>query len=703
MNNRQEVYDLMKENVLSYGRYTITDRAIPSLEDGLKNIHRRILWSMNLDKLSHDKARTKSINASGSVLRFSPHGDSSVYDAMVRLANDSVNYQLVDGKGAFSSHTSRDVQAGSPRYTESRLSKISKELLDNINKNAVDMSLNYDDTKEEPTVLPSKFPLILINQNSGIAMGISSDIASFNMRDVFNNTRNILEGKPTFAMYPDFSTGGYVEKNEDIAEQIKKTGKGSFTLRAKYEIDSEDNIIITEIPYSTTRESVEETIMKLYKKGEFQEIQSINDISGKDGLGIEIVTKKNSDNQLLMQKLYKRTPLQSNFPCQFYVLYKNKPHMLGTDAILERWINFRIETIRRVAEFELQGSNDKLHLMEGLMILLSDVEKAVEIVKNSDNEKKAIADLMNGFDITECQAQSVADLKIRNLNKGYLKNKVKDLDELKKKISKLEKLLKSDSAVKKMIVTELNNIEKEYGKDRLTEVSEFENVDIPNNNEPEDYNVRVFVTKENYIKKIPLTSLRGDYNIKLKHEDEIISETNTTNTEEVLIFTDKQNVYKKRLYELPDSKPSDLGQFLPNLIELEQSESILAVLPLNNEHSSILIGFEDGKVAKITNDAYRTKNNRSVLRSAYADKTALLFRTISEDVDLMAVSTDTKSVLMNTEKFTAKGTKKTQGNAFIKLREGQKVDRYIINPDFEDKEYYRIQNAGVGKNNRGEI
>src|SRR5690606_35962909 len=402
--------------------------------------------------------------------------------------------------------------------------------------------------------------------------------------------------------------------------------------------------------------------------------------------------KKNTDVKQLMSKIYKHTEMELNYHCDYWVIYEDKPYHLGTDDILLKWMQFRAKTIKRVKEYELEGNNKKLHVLYGLQKVLLDIDKAIDIIKNSE-DSAMISNLQKAFSVDEEQAKIVADIKLRNLTKTYIEGRTREIKQLESNVLKLKNIINNKKEIAKIMLDELAEIKAKYSEERQTKIVDKEEIVVYNEtaeSKVEEYNVRVFVTKDNYIKKIPLTSLRGDFAIKTKHDDEVILEVETTNSEEVLIFTDKRNVYKKKLHELPDSKPSDLGVYLPSSIGITNEETILSVIPLSEKDKYILIGFEDGKVAKVDVDSYRTKQNRSVLRNGYADKTPILFKAISEDVDLITISTNEKAVLMNTDTINSKSSKTTQGTTFIKLKTDNIVREYIVEPEIEDKEYYRL-------------
>lgn len=701
MNRKMELHRLIKGTTTSYQRYTIRRRAIPRISDGQKPIHRRIMFSMYSDGLRYDKYRLKSNPVAGAVLRFSPHGDASVYGAMVRLANDSVVYNTIDGKGAFSSITSRDVPAGGSRYTEARLGYVAEELFDGINKDAVDFMLTYDEKRKEPVTLPAKLPFILMNPNKGIASGIATEIPSFDLKDLRDNIELLLNGKEPNLMYPTFATGGYVLRDEGVAKQVADTGRGAYVLRARYKVEGE-SIIITELPYGSTVEAIIDRIYSLKdnKDPDVSDITYINDDTNKDGLQLRIETKKGTDKDNLMKILYQKTLLQSNFSCNLYALDNNdNPKLWGTTDILLEWIKFRADVIKRIALFDITKKSERLNILIGLRNSISILEKLINIIKDS-HEDKVVENIVNlGFN-TE-QAEFIAELKLKQLNKTYIEKQIKSISILENEIADLTKLAKTKKLIAKKIIDDIDSaIEKHYIERQTEILDEFDSkIDRESIEVAQDYNIRVITTKDNYVKKIPLTSLRGASKIKFKDGDEPIFDIETTNSEELLIFTNKQNVYKKKFTDIEDNKPSDLGSFIPPIINLESGEEIISIIPLSSDTENILVGFSDGKVAKISVSAYRTKQNRSVLKNALADKEVLLMLPMKkdEDIDIMSISTDSKTIVMNTSVINAKGSKTTQGSTFQKLKGDNTVDRYIHNLDIEDLEYYRVTSAGIGK------
>ena len=688
--------DIVTDNMGEYSTYVLLQRAIPDIRDGLKPSYRRALWAMK--EMGATKL-TKSANIAGEVMRYHPHG--STYPTMVGMAQkDGQLNPYIIGKGNFGSHAS-ELMYASDRYTEMKLSDISLDMMSDTNKDGIDFIDNYDSTRKMPEVFPVRYPSILAYAQSGIGVGFSSSIPSFNTIELNEAVIKFIESGEKTLLIPDFGTKGYVIKDKSIVKSINEDGRGSIKQRAKAEIEGME-IIITEVPYGTTKEKIIKRIKDLIRQDKLKEVRDIEDGSGLAGLEIIVTAKRGTDMELLLEKLYQDTPMETSYSANMMVLNTDGlPELMGVWDIIEEWLVWRRGVIHRMLEHDTKIKKRNLEILYGLDIIKDDLEKVVEIIRKS-TDKNVIKNLMDEFGLSKMQAERIAELKLRNLTTTFIKKQIDSIGKLEKAVSKNEKAMKSDTIKNKMIIKDLEDINNKFGKERHSEIitkSEVEEnrVEIPVEDEFGDYNVRVFITEEHYIKKIPLTSLRGASDIKTKHSDEIIHEVETTNVEEVLIFTDKGNVFKKRLYELPDHKPSDLGTYVPSIIDLAKDERILYITALNSEHSSILIAFEDGRVAKVDIDAYRTKTNRSVLRNAFADKTPLLFKVLSEDIDLMAIAEDEKTVLLNTEIISSKATRGTQGNIFIRLRDDVKVKEYRVNPDFDNVEYYRLKSAGTGK------
>ena len=587
--------------------------------------------------------------------------------------------------------------------TEARLGYVAEELFGGINKNAVDFMLTYDEKREEPITLPASVPFILMNPNEGIASGIATKIPSFDLKDLRDNIELLLNGKEMNLMYPTFATGGMVLRDEEIAKQVELTGRGAYLLRAKYHIE-ENSIIITELPYGVTVESIADRIydLKNKKDKDVADIVYINDDTDKNGLQFRIDAKKNTDKENLMKILYQKTQLQATFPCNLYTLDNNdNPKLWGTKNILLEWIKFRADVIKRIALFDIEKKKQRLNILMGLKSAVEELDKVIEIIKTS-KEELVVENLMSTFNFNLEQAEFISELKLRQLNKTYIDKQTKSIKEIEKEIKNLEKLASTKKLIAQEILRGIDEAIKKHYIERRTEiVNHFDTqIDRKAIEEASDYNVRVIITKDGYIKKIPLTSLRGNFKIKFKDGDEVLTDIETLNSEEVLVFTNLYNVYKKKMSGIQDTKPSDLGTFMRNEISMDKEEYIISIVPLSEEIKDILIGFRDGKVAKISTEAYRTKTNRQILKNAFANKEVLFVKGISEDFDLMSVSSDTKTIIMNTSKVVSKASKTTQGVTFQKLKDGTMVDKYLLDlSDFseEDIEYYTISNPGVGK------
>lgn len=688
--------DIVTDKMGEYSTYVLLSRAIPDVRDGLKPSYRRILWAMKQMKATR---LTKSANISGEVMSYHPHGDT--YPTMVGMAQtDAQHNPYIIGKGNFGKHSS-EIAYGASRYTEAKLSDISIDMMSEVDKDGVDMIDNYDGTKKIPEVFPVKYPSVLAYAQSGIGVGFSSSMPSFNTIELCEATIRYIEEDKKTMLVPDFGTRGYVVKDNDIIKSINNDGRGTTHIRAKAEIDG-NKIIVSEIPYSTTQQKVIKGIISLSKNGRLNEVRNVEDLSGRKGMKIVITAKRGVDMDIFLEKLYQMTPMQSTYSANMMVVNnKGLPELMGVWSIIDEWLEWRRTVVTRMLKHDKQLKETQLKVLKGLDIIKDDIDEVISVIRKSTDDN-IIDNLVKEFGLTEFQAKRTSGLRLRNLTTTFIKKQLKALAETSEAIKELDKAIKDDAIKDGIIIGDLRGVIKRFGKERQSQIISKKKVQkkkakIPTEPEYEDYNVRVYITEEHYLKKIPLTSLRGNFDIITKQSDEIIHEVETTNGEEVLIFTDKQNVYKKRLHEIEDSRPSDLGIFLPSEIELEKDENIIHVAPLSSEHSNVIVGYSDGKVAKIDLEAYRTKQNRSVLRNAYADKRAILFKVISEDIDLMAISSDTKTVLISTEIISSKATRATQGNNFIRLRDGEHVDKYIVEPEMENSEYYRVKSTSVGK------
>lgn len=688
---------------MPYAMSVIISRAIPEI-DGFKPSHRKLLYTMyKMGLLSG--AKTKSSNVVGQTMKLNPHGDMAIYETMVRLTrgNEALLHPLVDSKGNFGKQYSRDMAFAAPRYTEVKLDSICEYIFYDINKNTVDFVDNYDSTTKEPVLLPAAFPNILVNPNQGIAVGMASNIASFNLKEVCEATMayiknpncDVLDYMPA----PDFSTGGILLYNKKEMEQIYKTGRGSFKLRAIYNYDKKNNCIeITQIPYTTTIEAIMDKIVDLVKSGKVREVADIRDETDLGGLKLVIDLKRGIDPKLFMTKLYKMTPLQDSFSCNFNLLIHSKPMVLGVSSILNEWVCFRINCIRRQIKFDLDEKSAKLHLLKGLKKILLDIDKAISIIRHTELESMVVPNLMKGFDIDKIQAEFVAEIKLRNLNKEYLLKRTEEIGKLTDEISNLRQILESDKAIKKIICDQIREVAKKYGKERKTKlVSENEVSHYTEEEFIEDYQLKLFLTNESYIKKISLASLRSSGSEhRLKEGDYIVQIEECSNKCELLLFSDKCNVYKTKVHELPDSKISVMGDYLSNLLNMEPNEKIIFIHPTTDYSGSFLFAYENGKMAKVPVSAYVTKTNRKRLTNAYYSKSPIIdIKFLSnEDLDLIAYSDLGKALCFNTSKIPLKTTKTTMGVQVMLSKKSSKLKmiKPALQSKIEDIEYYRTKN-----------
>jgi DNA gyrase subunit A len=700
---KQPITDALKVNYMPYTAYVILERALPEI-DGFKPSQRRILYTMYKMGLLKG-ARKKSQGIVGSTMFLHPHGDGAIYETMVRMARDAeaLLIPFIDSKGNFGKQYSRDMQYASARYTEARLQPIAKELFEDINKNTVDMVDNFDGEMKEPRLLPVTFPTILVNPQSGIANGMASSIAPFNLAEVIDFVVAYIKNPKVdvldYIKAPDFPTGGNIIYNKAKMEDILKTGRGSVDIRATYRFEK-NAIIFEELPYTTTFEAVIDKITQLVKEGKIKDIVDINDIYGLHTKGIEITVKNSTNKELLVEKLFKMTPLQSSYSCNFNIVVDGRPKVLGVKEIIGEWVKFRANAVKRGASFDKEKKDHKKRMLEALKQVLLDVDKAVAIIRETKKNADVVANLQSAFGIDEEQAEFVAEIKLRHLNKEYLIQRISEIETLEKEIAELDDLINNKVTLAKLIINQLKSIKKNYGearKSQIIEATELPTIETETI-QVDDYNVKVFITKEGYLKKIPLTSLRGNFNIKVKDGDKIVSEIETTNNSDILVFTDKQNVYKYKSYELEDHKPSVLGEYLPTMLGLK-GEEILFTTVTNDYKGYLIVGFEDGKVAKIDLSAYETKQNRSMLKNAYADKKALFFKHIDEDVEILAVSSIDKALVFNTSMINPKTSKTTIGVQVMKSKNDSYVKSYHNINFFEEPEveYYRTSGAGVGK------
>lgn len=697
----QQIVDTLEKNYMPYAMSVIVSRAIPEI-DGFKPSHRKLLYTMyKMGLLTGGK--TKSANVVGQTMKLNPHGDMAIYETLVRLTrgNAALLHPFIDSKGNFGKQYSRDMRFAAPRYTEVKLDKMCEEVFRDIDKNTVDFVDNYDGTLKEPTLLPTAFPNVLVNSNQGIAVGMASNICSFNLKEVCEAATQFIRNENQDMLQhlkaPDFSTGGQLIYNEKEIAEIYRSGRGGFKVRAKYKHDKENSCIeVFEIPYTTTSEAVIDSVIELVKSGKIKEITDVRDETDLDGLKITFDIRKSTDVQALMNKLFKLTPLQDSFNCNFNILINGRPRVMGIKEILKEWVAYRVNCIKRQTLFDIEKKSDKLHLLMGLRKILLDIDKAIKIIRETEQEAQVVSNLMKGFDIDRIQAEFIAEIKLRNLNKEYILNRVSEIENLQKEIQNLKDIYGDESKVKKIIIKQLAEISKKYGKPRRTEIIGEEHIEeITHEHLIEDYNLKLFLTEQNYLKKIPLVSLRANPEHKLKEEDRIVQEVETHNKADLLLFSNKQVVYKTKIYEINDCKASSLGEYLSNLLGMEEDEKIIYIAATDNYKGFMLFGYENGKIAKIEMESYATKTNRKKLANAYSNLERLVFiENIEEDIELVAFSSINKVLAFNTSNINPKSTRDSQGVQVLASKKGSKMTcvRKINEVNFEDIEYYRTKN-----------
>lgn len=696
----QSVVSALENNYMPYAMSVIISRAIPEI-DGFKPSHRKLLYTMyKMGLLTGEK--TKSANVVGQTMKLNPHGDMAIYETLVRLTRDNgaLLYPFVDSKGNFGMHQSRDMAFAAARYTNVKLDLICEELFRDIDKDTVDFVDNYDGLLKEPTLLPTAFPNILVNANQGIAVGMASNICSFNLTEVCDAEIEFLKNENADLTVPlkapDFATGGQLIYKEDDLRTIYETGRGSVKVRATYRYDKKNNCIeITEIPYTTTIEAVIDKIIDLVKQGKAREIADIRDETDKKGLKITIDLKRGTDADKLMAKLYKTTPLEDTFSCNFNVLIDGSPRVMGVREILSEWTSFRLSCVKRSLSFDLDKKNHRLHLLLGLEKILVDIDKAISIIRNTEEEAQVVPNLMEGFSIDMIQAEFIAEIKLRHLNKEYILKRLADINDLKAEISEISKTLSSDLAVKKLIIKELTEIKKKYGKPRKTQlIAEDEIEEVQEESFIEDYNLKLYLTEQNYVKKVSLVSLRAGGAHKLKEDDRFICEFECSNLDEALFFSDKANVYKMRISDLPDCKASALGEYLPNILGLAD-ERILYMAVTKDYSGFMMFAFQNGKIAKVPLKSYETKTNRKRLTGAFCDKTPVAdMRYLTENTELVAFSSVNKVLIFDTAKIALKSTRNSQGVQVLTPKKGSILVKICTTDEvaFTDFEYYRTKN-----------
>ncbi len=681
----QAISETLEINYMPYAMSVIVSRAIPEI-DGFKPSHRKLLYTMYQMGLLNGP-RTKSANIVGQTMHLNPHGDAAIYETMVRLTkgNESLLHPFVDSKGNFGKVYSRDMAYAASRYTEAKLDKFCAELFRDIDSDTVDMVDNYDATTKEPTLLPTTFPNVLVTANQGIAVGMASNICSFNLREVCltaiarmkNPDCDLLETLPG----PDFSTGGELLYDEAATREVYATGRGSFKLRAVWRYVKEGNLIeITEIPYTTATEVIMDKVAELLKSGRIKEIADMRDETDLGGLKLTIDLKRGVDPEKLMAKLFRLTPLQDSFPCNFNVLIAGMPRVMGVGEILEEWTAWRTECVRRRLYFQIKKKEERLHLLKGLERILLDIDKAIAIIRNTELEDEVVPNLMIGFGIDQVQADFVAEIRLRNINREYILRQTRTIADLEGEIAGLRRTLNSPKELQNLLIKELTQVAEKYGKPRKTRIVYDAQESSPEAEEDEvpDYPVTVFVSREGYLKKITEKSLRGSAEQKFKEGDSLAFSQESTNRAEILVFTDKFQCYKSKLSEFDDGKASALGDYLPQKLGFEPGESVVQVVLPGDYKGFVLFFFENGKAAKVPLSAYETKTNRRKLTGAYSDKSPLkTVLALTEDAQVVVFTTDGRAALFTTAQLLPKTTRSTQGVAVVTLKKKAAVERAV--------------------------
>ena len=676
------ITEILESNYMPYAMSVIISRAIPEI-DGFKPSHRKLLYTMFKMGLLTG-GTVKSARVAGQTMSLNPHGDASIYDTLVRLTTgkEALLYPFVESKGSFGKQYS-DMPPAASRYTEVKLAKISEEIFGGIDKDAVDFVPNYDNTLTEPSILPVSFPNVLVSANMGIAVGMASNICSFNLEEICDATICYLKNDSIsihqlldILKAPDFSTGGLIVYNREQLAQIYETGKGKFKIRSKYSYDRQGNRIeVTEIPYTTTVEKIIAAVVALVKAGKIREISDIRDETDINGLKIAIDLKRGADHEKLMAKLFKSTPLEDSFACNFNILVGGVPQIMGVGGILEEWSAFRVECLRRQFIFELAKKSDKLHLLYGLREILLDIDKAVRIIRHTENEADVVPNLMSGFGIDKVQAEYVADIKLRNLNKEYILKRIDEISGLEEEIERLKDLISSERKIKNVIISQLNEIKKKYAKPRKSFlIYEDDIYDEEIVNEVEDYQILVYLTKEGFFKKCLPASIRVSDVHKLKEGDEISQSFETRNSGEVLFFTSKAQVYKAKLDDFDTVKASALGDSIPSKLSFDDDERVVCMLPVEDYKGEIAMFFENGKAVRLPIDVYQTKTNRKKLVAAFFDKSPLINAIkIKEGAEYLVISNASKALLVSEAALCKKTTRTSSGATVFTLKKNQAI------------------------------
>ena len=693
----QPITETIESNYMPYAVSVMVSRAIPEI-DGFKPSHRKLLYTMYKMGLMHGH-RTKSANIVGETMKLNPHGDMAIYETMVRLTrgNAALLHPFIDSKGSFGKQYSRDMAFAASRYTEAKLDPFCSEIFNGIDKNAVDMVDNYDSTMKEPRLLPTSFPNVLVSPNLGIAVGLASSICSFNLIEICDATIALLRSPRTdieklldIVKAPDFPGGGYVVYDREQMRRVYETGKGPIKLRARYSFDENENCIeISEIPYSTSIEAITKDIQDLFKEGKLKEITDVRDEIDKDGFKLAIDLRKGTDPDQLMQKLYKFTPLEDNFACNFNVLINSVPKQLGIKEILVEWINFRMGCLRREFKFDLDKKSAKRHLLVGLSRVLLDIDKAIRIVRDTEKDQDVVPNLMTGFMVDKDQAEYIAEIKLRHLNREYITNRLEEIKTLDADIADLKAHLEDDIKMKHYIIKQLTDIKKKHGKPRCTEVIDATSIKTFDKELMiEDYQANLFFTKDGYLKKITQQSLRGNAEQKLKEGDEIILEREISNKDEMIFFTDKAQLYFAKMSDFELTKASELGIYVPKKLNFEPDERVVSmqINPEFTEEKRVIFFFENGKAVRVPMSEYATQGSRKKLKKAYSDVSPLVSMLYEEDDNyIMLINSEHKAILIRPSLIPIKTTRNSQGTIVfaMNLKKNQKITQVI--KDYEAK------------------
>ena len=696
----QPITDTLELNYMPYAMSVIVSRAIPEI-DGFKPSHRKLLYTMYKMGLLTG-TRTKSANIVGQTMRLNPHGDGPIYDTMVRLSKGygALLTPFIDSKGNFGKVYSRDMAYAASRYTEAKLSQICNEMFRDIDKDTVDFTDNYDSTMKEPTLLPTAFPNVLVSANTGIAVGMASNICGFNLDEVCRTAIEYINDKECDLTQtlkaPDFPTGGELIYNAAELDSIYNTGRGSIKVRAKWKYVKDGNLIeITEIPYSTTAESIIDKVAELIKTNKLKEISDMRDETDLSGLKLTIELKRGTEPDKLMAKLYKSTPLMDSFSCNFNILIGGAPRVMGVREILEEWTAWRADCVKRRVYSDMQKKKEKLHLLRGLQKILLDIDKAIKIIRETDEESEVVPNLMIGFGIDERQADYVAEIRLRNINREHILKRTRETDDLEKEIADLEAILGSARRINGIIIKELKEVLTKYSEPRRTQIiyeDEIEEFDMEEH--IEDYPVNIFMSREGYFKKITPLSLRMGGEQKYKDSDGPFISFASQNKGELLIFTDRQQVYKARIHDFEDSKASNLGTYLPTAMEMDEGENVIFLLDPGDYKDHIIFFFENGKAARVELSSYATKLNRKKLTGAYSDKSPVsTIMPLSEDKEVAVFSSDGRVVIYSTALMTPKTTRNTQGVGVLSVKKGRKVEKALPLDETEivDPQRYRVR------------